>query len=240
MSGGILIQGAMEVETDWLVSRMEEPVLFQRGGFPFWAGRIGELELAVSQTGIGTVCAACATTLGIEKFRPQVVINQGLAGAHREDLHVGDIIVGRSCVHIHDLKTPARGRGEGSDPFSWAFHHHQDGEKVSVWESDPQWADLFERAAYSGGEKVPGRLGSGDIYNREADRILWLREQGGQLCEDMESVAAYQVCRRLSVPCVGLRIISNNELTGEPYQRTVGEILQRFVLEALLAGVPVG
>jgi len=35
------------------------------------------------------------------------------------------------------------------------------------------------------------------------------------------------------VPCLGLRIISNNELTGEPYRREVGEDLQDFILPAL-------
>lgn len=235
MKGPILIQGAMEVETDWLVSRLEGGTSFERGGFRFWSGCLKGNELVVSRTEVGTVCASCATVLGMEIFQPKAVINQGIAGSHREDLHVGDIVVGRSCIHIHDLKTPVRGRGEGCDPFSWAFHDHCDGGEPSVWEADPGWADFFEKATYSGGKKIAGRLGSGDVYNREVDRILWLREKGGQLCEDMESAAVYQLCRRFGVPCIGLRIISNNELTGEPYQRKEGENLQRFVWETLAA-----
>ena len=49
----------------------------------------------------------------------------------------------------------------------------------------------------------------------------------------MESLAAYRVCRRFGVPCLGLRIVSNNELTGEPYRREVGEELQEFILSVL-------
>lgn len=236
MKGPILIQGAMDVETDWLVSQLTDPKVFELGGFRFWRGWHGGLELAVSRTGIGTIFASCATVLGIERFRPRAVVNQGIAGAHRTDLHVGDIVVGRSCIPIHDLKTAQRGLGEGCDPFSWEFHDHGDGLETADCPADPRWTAFFDGAPYHQGRKRIGRLGSGDVYNREIDRIHWLCERGGQDCEDMESIAAYQVCRRFGVSCVGLRIISNNELTGETYQRTVGETLQRFVLGSLSRG----
>ena len=233
MKGPILIQGAMDVETDWLVSRLEARAETVTGGFRFWRGRCGALDLVVSRTEIGTIRCAAATALGVTAFRPRAVINQGVAGSHREDLHVGDLVVGRSCIHIHDLKTQMRSRGEGSAPFDWEFHLHDDGQRIfPVYEADPAWAALFEKAPWQG-TRVSGRLGSGDVFNREIDRILWLRQRAGECCEDMESAAAYEVCARFGVPCVGVRIISNNELTGESYQRTVGERLQRFVLTAL-------
>lgn len=232
-TGPILIQGAMEVETDWLLSQLEHRQARDIGGFSFWQGGWGDLELVVSRTGIGTICCAAATALGIAAFQPRVVVNQGIAGAHREDLHVGDLVIGRSCIHIHDLKTPVRGAGAGSDPFAWEFHLHEEGQNtVPIYEADPDWAARFERAPYEG-VKRSGRLGSGDVFNRETDRILWLRQRAGQLCEDMESAAAYEICARFATPCVGLRIISNNELTGEPYRRSLGPCLQRFVLAAL-------
>lgn len=233
MKGPILIQGAMDVETQWLSAQMEGCTEHVLGGFRFWRGRCRKLELVVSQTEIGTIHAACATALGIQTFTPCVVINQGVAGAHREDLHVGDIVVGESCIHIHDLITPARGRGEGCDPFAWACHDHSEGAAPVYYPSAPQWRDLFARAPYGGGQRLVGVLGSGDVFNREHDRILWLREWAGELCEDMESIAVYQVCHRFQVPCVGVRIISNNELTGETYQRQMGERLQEFILEGL-------
>lgn len=233
MSGPILLQGAMDVETDVLIAALDRGREECIGGFSFWQGLLGGREAVVCRTDIATVCCAAATAVGIAHFHPQVVINQGIAGAHREELHVGDIVVGRECVPIHDLKMPPRGRGEGSDPFAWEFHSHRDGEPaLPVYRADPVWAARLERTPY-GGRKLAGRLGSGDVFNREADRIAWLRERAGEDCEDMESVAAYQICARMGTPCVGVRIISNNELTGEPYCREVGRDLQRFVLEAL-------
>lgn len=233
MKRPILLQGAMDVETDWLCGQLEHPVQSEHGGYQFWRGSAAGQEFVVSRTGIGTINAASATALGITLFHPGAVVNQGLAGAHSEHLHVGDIVIGSSCVHIHDLEMPPRGRGEGMDPAAWGFHDHTGGEEALVYDADPDWVRRFEKAPYWPGAKVSGRLGGGDVYSREYDRILWLRARGGQLCEDMESVAAYHVCRRFGVPCVGVRIISNNELTGEGYRREVGLELQQFVWDAL-------
>lgn len=223
----------MDVETDWLCTQLEHPLESVRGGYRFWLGEAAGLYVVVGRTEIGTIHAAGATATGIQTFWPSVVIGQGVAGSHTEDLHVGDVVVGESCIHINDLMTPRRGRGEGSDPFTWALHDHTDGEMPLICDADPDWVKRFAMAPYPDGQKVTGRLGSGDLFSREYDRICWLRERGGHLCEDMESIAVYQTCRRAGIPCVGLRIISNNELTGEPYQREMGLRLQRFVWDTL-------
>lgn len=121
--------------------------------------------------------------------------------------------------------------GEGSDPFAWS-----PGENPVVLESDPELVRLLLAAPYEDGKKVGGTLGSGDMFTREADRILWLNRRFGQQCEDMESAGTYVACARLGVPCVGVRILSNNELTGEAYRRAVGVRLQRFLLDVLVGG----
>ena len=231
MDAPILIQGAMEVETDWLRARLEGAEEQTLGGYSFWTGRRGGMTLVISRTGIGELNAACATVLGIEHFHPRAVLNQGIAGAHDENLHIGDIVVGEACVHINGWETPPRGKGEGCAPLSWI----PCGKTCPTLPGDSGLAAHLLSRPYEGGRLLGGRLGSGDVFSREYDRIVWLREKWGHLCEDMESVAVYQACRRLKTPCLGVRVISNNELTGEPYTRSVGEELQRFVLSAVEA-----
>lgn len=233
MIGPILIQGAMDVETDRMVGRLEDRREELIAGFWFWYGRYAGLDLVVSRTEVGMVSAAAATALGIQRFAPGLVLNQGTAGAHRPDLHVGDVVVGRTCVDIQSVLMPKRGAGEGMEPAAWTLWDFDADTPPVVLKGDARWAERFEAAPYAGGRMVSGRLGTGDVFNREHDRILWLRAQAGEDCEDMESLAAYRVCRRFAVPCLGLRIISNNELTGEPYRREVGEDLQDFILSAL-------
>lgn len=229
----ILIQGAMDVETEWLTAQLEAPEEIVLGGFSFRRGRCRGRELVVSPTGVGMVRTAAATALGLQRFAPALVVNQGIAGAHREDLRVGDIVVGRTCVYIHHVQTPPRGGGEGMAPQSWALWDFAQEAPPVPWQADPEWAARFEAAPYAGGRKLSGRLGSGDVFNRENDRIAWLRARAGEDCEDMESGASCQICRSFGTPWIGLRIISNNELTGEPYRREVGEDLQDFILPVL-------
>ena len=233
MTGPILLQGAMDVETGRTAALLEDRREETIGGFRFWRGRYAGLDLVVSRTEVGTVSAAAATALGVQRFAPALVLNQGTAGAHRPDLHVGDIVVGRTCVDLHGVLMPRRGAGEGMDPAAWRLWDFDADTPPAALEGDACWAERFEAAPYAGGRVVPGRLGTGDVFNREHDRILWLRAQAGEDCEDMESLAAYRVCRRFAVPCLGLRIISNNELTGEAYRREVGEDLQDFILSVL-------
>ena len=82
--GLILVQGAMDVETEWLTAQLEAPEETELGEFPFWRGTCRGRELVVSRTGVGMVRAAAATALGIQRFAPALVVNQGIAGAHRE------------------------------------------------------------------------------------------------------------------------------------------------------------
>lgn len=233
MTGPILIQGAMDVETDLTVGRLENCREETIAGFRFWQGRYAGWDLVVSRTEVGMVSAAVATVLGIQRFSPSLVLNQGTAGAHCPDLHVGDMVIGRTCVDIQSVLMPKRGAGEGMDPAAWTLWDFDADTPPVVLEGDAHWAERFETAPYATGRVLPGCLGTGDVFNREHDRILWLRAQAGEDCEDMESLAAYRVCRRFGVPCLGLRIISNNELTGEAYRREVGEDLQDFILSVL-------
>lgn len=234
MMGPILIQGAMDVETDCLAADLEARETCQTGGWTFWRGHMGTWDVVVSRTGVGTVNCAAATALGIERYAPCVVINQGLGGAHRKDLHVGDLVVGESCISLNSMITPARANGEGSDPFTWTLWDHGEDCELRVWEADPVWRRWLETAPYEGGQKRTGRLGSGDLFSREADRIRWFTGRTEHWCEDMESISAFQVSAQMGVPCIGLRIISNNELTGEAYDRSMGLQLQQFLQNAIL------
>ena len=235
MRGPILLQGAMDVETDRTVDRLAERREERVGGFRFWRGRLGALELVVSRTGVGMAAAAAATALGVARFEPVLVLSQGSAGAHRADLRVGDVVVGRTCVDLHSLLTAPRGPGEGMDPAGWRLWDFAADTPPAALEGDGAWAERFLSAPWTRGRVLAGRLGSGDVFNREHDRISWLREQAGADCEDMESAAVYQVCRRLGTACLGVRIISNNELTGAAYRREVGEDLQDLVWQVLSA-----
>lgn len=98
----ILIEGAMECETDLLIKKIDDPKEQRIGGWRFISGDLNGIPVVLSVTSIGMTNAAAATALGIEYFRPIAVINQGTSGGHDPALHTFDIVLGaRTFDPVH-------------------------------------------------------------------------------------------------------------------------------------------
>ncbi|MCE9921200.1 5'-methylthioadenosine/S-adenosylhomocysteine nucleosidase, partial [Hafnia paralvei] len=91
MKVGII--GAMEQEVAVLRDRIENRQTMQRAGCEIYTGTLCGVEVALLKSGIGKVSAAMGTTLLLEHFHPDVVINTGSAGGLASTLTVGDIVV---------------------------------------------------------------------------------------------------------------------------------------------------
>lgn len=223
----ILIQGAMNIETEYLINNLEQKERKEVSGYEFYEGKIGKTKVIISKTEIGTINSAAATIIGLTNFSPDIIINQGIAGAHKEEIHIGDIVIGEKCCNINVYEMPAKDKDEGSNPFLWQVskrEKNQYADKALV-----QCIQKFLEANYN--EKVYiGTLGSGDVFNREIDRINWINSKFGNLSEDMESIGTYSICNRFNVPCVGVRIISNNEITKEELDEKQAIKLQKMLL----------
>lgn len=230
----ILIQGAMGSEIEVYLEKfapVREEII---GEYHFYHGNYKNYPVIVGFTGIGMVNSAASTTLAISKFNPQMIINQGLAGAHTKNLHVGDIVLGEGAVAINSFEKPLL--KEGIQHKLWLDTDFYTNKKKFL--GDRELLSLFTSAKYDSKEfespqKIQGVLGSGDVWNREWEFINWLHEHLGSSCEDMETVAMYQLAERFAVPALGVRMISNNELLEEPYREETGRILQEFVLNQM-------
>ena len=74
-----------------------------------------------------------------------------------------------------------------------------------------------------------GRIGSGDCWNREIDKIISLNKKYKIICEDMESIAVYTIANQFKIPVISIKCISDNILTSEEYDRTVGSYIQEYI-----------
>ena len=227
----ILIQGAMDIEVQKLLEKLEKQEKNVILDYEFYTGKIKNCNVVVSKTQIGTINATIATTIGIEKFKPHMVINQGIAGAHRESIHTGDIIIGEKCCNINAYSMPSKNKGEGSNPFEWEPNKRAKEIKSANSELVQKFQKFFKEQ-YAG-KVYTGIIGSGDVFSREIDRIDWISNNFGNLCEDMASIGVYSVCNKFNVPCIGIRIISNNEITREALDKNQAIILQELLVESL-------
>ena len=227
----ILIQGAMDIEVQYIINLLKDRKLTQIAGYEFYEGTINNKKIVVSKTFSGTINATTATSIGITNFNPGMVINQGIAGAHRKDLHVGDIVIGEKCCNINSYSMPIKSKGEGSNPFEWK----PDKRAKDIQQANLKLVDIVEKSLSSNTKNkvYRGILGSGDVFNREYDRIVWINDTFHTLCEDMESIGTYSVCNKFKVPCIGIRIISNNELLLEELDENQAINLQQILIDIL-------
>ena len=227
----ILIQGALDIEIQYLIDNLENKENLIISGYEFFIGYIKNFKIIISKTLIGVVNSTISTTIGILKFNPNIVINQGIAGSHKNNIHIGDIIIGEKCCNINAYSMPSKGKNEGSNPLEWKPNKRAEEIQFGNTELVTSLKDFLSLNYKK--QIFVGTLGSGDVFNREIDRIDWLNDRFGNLCEDMESIGTYTVCNRFNIPCVGIRIISNNEITNEILDKEQAVILQKLLTNFL-------
>ena len=186
-------------------------------------GTLHDLPIVAVTTGIGMVNAAAATSVLLATVRPAIVLNFGCAGAHRADIHPGDVVIAEGVVaHLSLTIMPS-----GEERYA-GFRFDVDGKTVltdvvrtdrslfglaceiaSEWRPDSwPWA----RRGAAGVTVHAGIVASADCWTQDPVRIGGLHDRHGSLCEDMEAAAIAQVCAIFKTPMLAIKDISNNEL----------------------------
>lgn len=232
----ILIQGAEKEETDFLEDILENKEEIIIGEYNFLKGKYGVQDVVISRTKVGEINASAATAIGILKFNPKYIINQGTAGGHGKDIHKGDIVVGKSYFQLNSYYSNYIEEGKGFSLDNWIIREYgiTSNENVKKYRfADENLLKLAEDILPKISETKVffGVIGSGDVWNRESDRILYLNEKYETLCEEMETAGVYKTANNLHVPVIGIRIISNNEVLREEYEPEIANRCQKIVYE---------
>lgn len=211
---------AMESEAVHLRRRLADA---EEIGLSHWRrtrGRLGDARVDLVVGGIGLINSAAATATLCVLDRPRAILNYGCSGAHRDDIHPGDVVIADRVVHFSSLKVLPDGARE-----YWGFRYTVDGEVVlaDAIPADPALLALARDAAatlelpgWPGAAGAPivhvGVVGSADVWTQHGASIRELHELHGSLCEEMEAAAIAQVAGIHRVPFLALKDISNNEL----------------------------
>lgn len=170
-------------------------------------------------------------------FRPALIINQGTAGAVDPTLKVFDIVVGESTVDYGSFQSTHADLGAGVDQARWTPLPHRirlDGGDRVAFTSFPGDAEMMKAALATPnprGRVLSGVIGSAYEFNRELDRLVWMRKTFGASTEDMESVFAAVVATGFKTPFLAIRMVSDNEFTAPEFQRVAGEYCAAFVVD---------
>lgn len=224
-----------DVELNLLKDKLEDVKIEKEQTCTFYKGIINGISILLCCSNIGSINATIATTLGIYKYRPKIIIVQGIAGGHGENVHTKDIVVGTEIININSMETLKKEKGEGSNSLNWELNSFQDDKQkeILIQKSSDFLIKAAKNIEYNQGNILYGRIGSGDVWNKETDRILMFNEKYKTLCEEMEGYAVAKVANDYNIPILNIRVISNNEILREEYLREVGKYAQEFTLTLL-------
>ena len=213
----ILILGALEKEISTLNKLINAE---SKEGFCF--ATVNNNEIYTATTGVGTLNASSKTYSLIEQIHPDVVINIGTAGGHTLDVKDGDIVVCDEAIYHGGYVIT-------NNPTS-SWETIEDVELTI--KGDERLSKLFDKVN-SETTIYHGRTLSGDFFTRDIEVIKALHNKYRHLCEDMETISIYRVCKEKKIPAIAIRIISNNELRGTLYEDNVLEVNNK--LQSIIA-----
>ena len=224
-----------DVELNILKEKLEDIVIEKERTCTFYKGKLYNNSVILCVTNIGSINATIAAVTGIYKYNPKAIIVQGVAGGHGENIHVNDIVIGTEIININSLETIKKEKGEGSNSLEWKLNSFLDDENIEIiiQKSEDVLIEKAKEIEYEHGKIFFGRIGSGDVWNKEMDRIIMFNEKYKTLCEEMEGYAIAKVASIYNIPIINIRAISNNEILGEEYKREAGKYAQEFTLEIL-------
>lgn len=187
MKIGIIV--AMQKEQALILPLLSRSTTVDMGNVSYHCGCIGENTVAVMQCGIGKVNAAIGTVSLIDAFKPDLIINTGVAAGGGDEVSVMDMVVAERLVH-HDFWCIGEewGRVPGCPKFFQAVM--------------PELQDT------DGVRK--GLIASGELFISSREEIENIRSHFPDvMAVDMESAAIAQVCTVRGVPFMCMRVISD-------------------------------
>lgn len=193
------IIGAMDEEIIYLSESMTDKTEISVANCRFIQGTLQGKEIVLLKSGIGKVNAALGTSIMMERFSPQAIINTGSAGGFSESLQVGDLVISNEVVH-HDVDVTS---------FDYAY-----GQVPGLPPTFKAADDLVRVTATAvkelGINYEIGLIATGDSFMEEETRVARVRELFPEMiAAEMEAAAIAQVCHQYGTPFVVIRALSD-------------------------------
>lgn len=203
------IIGAMSLELEHIKKHIKDEKEEIISGIPFTSGKIHGQNVVIAVCGIGKVFAAmCAQTM-ILKYRPDVIINTGVAGTLTSGLNILDIAIGEDVVQ-YDIDTTPLG-----DPKALISGINI----IKVPASKPLLDKISNICKECGINSKVGTIASGDKFLHDKSEKIALSEEFSAIACEMEGGAIAQVCYVNGVDFAVIRSISDGDGGNLDYEK---------------------
>ena len=195
------IIGAMEEEVQELISDLAFAEKKIVASMDFYKGTLYGKDCVIVKSGVGKVNAALCTQILADFYKPEALINTGVAGSLDAQINIGDMVVSEDAVQ-HDMDASAVGDPVGQVPRM----------DVLAFPADPV---LVKKAVEANQKANPdiqtftGRVASGDQFISGGEKKKQIQENFHARCAEMEGAAIAHGAYLNKIPYVILRAISD-------------------------------
>ena len=189
------IIAAMEPEIQFTISALKDKKEHLISNITFYEGTIGNHKVIVSLSGIGKVNSAINTTLLINNFKPDVIINSGIAGGSKELSTFDFVIADKLTYSDFDCQV-----------FNYEFG--QVPQMPIYYFSDSNLKEKLE--AYLTSKNISFKNSivlTADSFRMSASEIK--NNVSTSFATEMEGTSIAQTCYKLNTPFLSFRIISD-------------------------------
>ena len=198
MKVGII--GAMEEEVNILKEKLVDLKTLKKMGMIFHQGLLQDVNVIVLQCGVGKVAAAVGTTIMIDLFSPDLIINTGSAGGMSTDLSVGDVVISTD-VRYNDV-----------DVTLFGYEYGQLPKMPPGFTPDESLVQSAKKAALkiTNIHITEGLITTGDSFIHDPERAEFIQSKFPPIkATEMEAAAIAHVCHLAKVPFLIIRSISD-------------------------------
>lgn len=189
------IIAAMEPEIQFTISALEDKKEHLISNITFYEGTIGNHKVIVSLSGIGKVNSAINTTLLINNFKPDVIINSGIAGGSKELSTFDFVIANKLTYSDFDCQVFNYEFGQVPQMPLYYFSDSKLKEKLEAYLTSKNIS--FKNSIVLTADSF--RLSASEIKNNVSTSFA----------TEMEGTSIAQTCYKLNTPFLSFRIISD-------------------------------
>lgn len=192
--------GAMEEEVELLRNQLANISVREIANSEFTTGTYKGQELILLKSGIGKVNAAMTTTILMQEYKPDLVLNIGSAGGFDEELEVGAVVISGEVRH-HDVDATVFGYELGQVP-----------QMPAAYTANKELIELAVQAVDEIGEHqhAVGLIATGDSFMSDPARVALVKRQFPEIkAAEMEAAAVAQVCFQYDTAFVVIRALSD-------------------------------
>lgn len=205
----IAVIGAMDVEIDGILSNLSNISYSKQNDFNIVKGNFNKYKIILSKSGVGKVNSATTTQFIIDKYKPNYIINTGIAGSLSSNLKPSEIIIAEKMVQ-YDFDLTKFGYSKGY------MYNGIEPNKPTIYYSDEKLIKLFVKNKYI----KKGTIATGDTFVADMKLKHSIKKDFNADAIDMESAAIAQTAKRNNIPVIIIRAISDGlEDTTNEYKQ---------------------